>query len=187
MWLTSEAKVLLLPLIPTAQSMLLRYIITCMLYVCNAVDRISWYFDSMVKIMAERGFLVNLSVKILFFYMLQTIWFDTFIPIGQVGTFFCEFNYSLTGHVGHLEKNGRHLDVLRGMRTFFKRVVPKEHMCEIWCLYHNLKDSSTFCHLSAPLFNQCSIRGPTLPAHFSMPRFWVIFSGTVINSVRVAS
>ena len=27
-------------------------------------------------------------------------------------------------------------------------------------------------------FNQCFIRGPTLAAHFSMPRFSVIFSGT---------
>ena len=28
-------------------------------------------------------------------------------------------------------------------------------------------------------FNQCFIRGPTLPAHFSTPHFWVIFSGTI--------
>ena len=27
-------------------------------------------------------------------------------------------------------------------------------------------------------FNQCFIRGPTLPAYFSTSRFWVIFSGT---------
>ena len=38
-------------------------------------------------------------------------------------------------------------------------------------------------------FNQCFIRGPTLPAHFSMPRFLVIFQApvTVINLARVAS
>ena len=30
-------------------------------------------------------------------------------------------------------------------------------MCEMWCLYHNLKDSSTFCHLSAPLICARSI------------------------------
>ena len=64
-WLTSEAKALPLTLNPTPQSMLLRYIITCMLHVCYAIDRISCYFDSMVEIMAERRFRVNLSVQII--------------------------------------------------------------------------------------------------------------------------
>ena len=68
MWLTSEAKALPLTLNPTPQSMLLRYIITCMLHVCNAIDRISCYFDSMVEIMAERRFRVNLSVQIIFLH-----------------------------------------------------------------------------------------------------------------------
>ena len=68
MLLTSEAKVLPLPLNPTPQSMLLRYMLTCMLHVCNSIGQISCYFDSMVDIMAERSFRVNLSVHILFLH-----------------------------------------------------------------------------------------------------------------------
>ena len=69
---TSEAKVLPLPLNPTPQSMLLRYIITCMSHVCNDIDRISCYVDSMVDIMAEITFRVNPSVQIIILH-LQTI------------------------------------------------------------------------------------------------------------------
>ena len=38
-------------------------------------------------------------------------------------------------------------------------------------------------------FNQCFLRGPTLPAHFSMPRFGWYFQAlfTVTNFARVAS
>ena len=67
-WLTSEANVLPLPLNPTPQYMLLRYIITCMLHLCNAFDRISRYFDSMVEIMTERCFQVDLSVQVIFIH-----------------------------------------------------------------------------------------------------------------------
>ena len=70
MWLTPEAKVLPLPLNATPQSLLLLYtcIITCMLHVCNGIDRILCYFDFMVEIMAERSFRVNLSVHIIFIH-----------------------------------------------------------------------------------------------------------------------
>ena len=53
--LTSEAKVRFLPLNSTPQYMLLRHIQTCMLQVCNAIDRIAFfYFYSMAEIMAWR-------------------------------------------------------------------------------------------------------------------------------------
>ena len=52
--LTSEAKVRLLPLHSTPKYMLLRHIPTCMLHVCNAIDRISLFFYSMAEIMARR-------------------------------------------------------------------------------------------------------------------------------------
>ena len=42
--LTSEAKVPLLPLHSIPRYMLLRHIPTCMLHVCNAIDRISCFF-----------------------------------------------------------------------------------------------------------------------------------------------
>ena len=42
-------------------------------------------------------------------------------------------------------KIGRHVELLH---TFFKRI---RSMCEIMCLYHNLKDSSTFGQLYAAL------------------------------------
>ena len=51
--LTSEANVPLLPLNSTPQYMLLRYIPTCMLHVCIAIERISCFLDSMAEIMAE--------------------------------------------------------------------------------------------------------------------------------------
>ena len=54
--LTSEAKVglPLLPLDATPRCMLLRYIPTFMLHVCNAIDRISCFFYSMAEIKAWR-------------------------------------------------------------------------------------------------------------------------------------
>ena len=53
--LTSEAKVPLLPLHSTPQYMLLlRHTPTCMLHVCNAIDRISGFFYSKAEIMAWR-------------------------------------------------------------------------------------------------------------------------------------
>ena len=52
--LTSEAKVPLLPLNSTPQYMLLRHMPTCMLHVCNAIDRISCFFYSVSEIMAWR-------------------------------------------------------------------------------------------------------------------------------------
>ena len=52
--LTFEAKVPLIPLNSTPQYKLLRHIQTCMLHVCNAIDRISCFFYSMAEIMAWR-------------------------------------------------------------------------------------------------------------------------------------
>ena len=47
--MTSETKVPLLPLYYTPQYMLLRHIPTCMLHVCNAIDRISCFFYFFVE------------------------------------------------------------------------------------------------------------------------------------------
>ena len=63
-----------------------------MLHVCNAIDRISCYFDSIVDIMAERSFRVNLNVQIIFLHALN---YMMIIPIGQVGTFFANLIISL--------------------------------------------------------------------------------------------
>ena len=46
-------------------------------------------------------------------------------------------------------KNGRHVELLSGTHTFFLK--SKEYLCEIMCLYHNLKDSSTFGQMYAAL------------------------------------
>ena len=45
-------------------------------------------------------------------------------------------------------KNCRHLELVRGTRTFLKEYGV---FVEIKCLYHNLKESSTFGQLSAGL------------------------------------
>ena len=89
------------PWILYPQYMLLRYTPTCMLQVCNAIGRISCNFYSMAEIMAERNFCVNRNVQIRF----QHFRFDTkIIPIGQVGTSFCEIYYFLTEHDDHVDK-----------------------------------------------------------------------------------
>ena len=46
-------------------------------------------------------------------------------------------------------KNCRHLELVRGTRTFLKK--SKEYLSKSSALYHNLKESSTFGVLSAGL------------------------------------
>ena len=48
--LTSEAKVPLLALNSTPQYMLLRHMPTCMLHLCNAIDRISCFFIPLLRL-----------------------------------------------------------------------------------------------------------------------------------------
>ena len=95
-------------------------IITCMLHVCNAIDRISCYFDFTAEIIAERSFWVILGVQIRFLHAPNYMIWHHDHPNWTRRHIFGELNYFLAEHVGHLEKNGRHLEFLRGTHTILK-------------------------------------------------------------------
>jgi len=47
-------------------------------------------------------------------------------------------------------KNGRHLK-FQVASVFFQKSNPQGYLCQVWCLYHILKDSPEKKHLSAAL------------------------------------
>ena len=81
------------------------------------------------------------------FYIVKNIWFDTkIIQTGQVCDFidFCIFDG------GHLRK-WPSPKIFRWLTGFIKKAIPKEYLCQFWCLFTEMKDSPEILQLSGPL------------------------------------
>ena len=102
------------------------------------------------KIIAERSFRVILSVQIRFLHAPNYMIWHHGHPNWTSRHIFANLIIYLLG-MSAILKTWSPSWIFAWNAYFYKRVVPKEHLCKIWCLYHNLKDSSTFCHLSASL------------------------------------
>ena len=95
--------------------------------------------------------------------------------------YYCIFNS------GHLE-NGRHFDFFGWLTGFIKRAIPKEYVCQFWCLSPEVNDYSCyFPHYNPTCVSLVGKNHQLEHIKLTMMMSWIYFSVANIDEISLVT